>query len=181
MQSHENIMEIYFLFNEELKRKENFRKSIDKEIQDFDYYSIKNMISMEEKSDIVMQDVLLEMAKKSLNKTPIYYHMEKEELDIISQLIDDDFQYKYYHLSNYNNVLLDFSFKFWTIKPEVEKVMLQLIEKAIEYSSEDTLITLQKIKEWRNPWKDFVDKQILYYKLNDNLSIKEINSKKRKI
>lgn len=148
MQTHEDIMNIYFLFNEELKRKEDFRKNIDDKIKDFDYYSIKNVILLEEKSDMVMHDILFEVAKKSLHKTQLYYYIDKEELSLINQLIDDDFDYKYYHLSNYNNLLLDFSFKFWTVTPEAEQVMSKLIEKSVSFSREETEKTLEKIKEW---------------------------------
>lgn len=179
MQTHEEIMNIYFLFKDELKRKEDFRKSIDNNLQEFDYYLIKNMVLLEEKSDIVMHDILLDVAKKSLNKTQLYYYIEKEELKLITELINNDFQYKYYHINNYNNVLLDFSFKFWNVTPETDKVMSLLIKKSIEYSKEETYSTLEKIKEWRKPWKDFIDKQILYYQLNDSLSLKNISVKRK--
>lgn len=181
MQTHEDIMNVYFLFKEELSRKEEFRKNIDEKIKDFDYYTVKNMTLMEEKSDIVMHDILLEMAKKSLSKTPIYYHLEKEDIMLFCDLINEDFDDKYYHISNYHNLLLDFSMKFWTVKPEYEKVMSLLIEKSLEHSVEDTKKTLENIKEWRKPWKNFIEKQILYYKLNESLSYKREDMPKRKI
>ncbi len=120
MQTHEQIMQTFFLFSQEMERKEEFKNNINSLIQDYDYYKIKNLLELEDKSQWILKDTLIDIAKSSMKRTNLYHHIEKENIGLImSEIESEDFKYEFYYIDNYNNLLKDIVYKFW--KPSIEK------------------------------------------------------------
>ena len=59
--------------------------------------------------------------------------------------------------------------------------VISSFEKSILFSVEKTKGTFQYIKDYDKNWESFIDKQILFYKLEESLEIKNIKIPKIKI
>lgn len=182
MQTHEQIMQTFLIFSQEIERKEEFRKTINQTLQEYDYYKIKNLMELEDKSQWILQDTIAEIAKKSMKSTDLYFHIEKENFDLILNNIEsEDFKYELYYIDTYNNLLKDIVYKFWSPNVEKEKIVSKIIEKSVEFSVEKTKQTFKYIKDYDKNWEVFIDKQILFYKLEESLEERNIKIPKKKI
>lgn len=173
MKNHTAIMQAYFLFEEELQRKETFRKSMEGTFREFEFNEIKNIFEIEEKTDKVLKNSLTILITQSMKRTDLYYFLEKEDVGALQSLLEsNEFKYELYYINEYCNVITDMANKFWVITPAVENVASLLIEKAMEYSSEKTKKVCQAISKWNKTWEPFIDKQMLFYTLSENLTEK---------
>lgn len=173
MQNHETIMQTYFIFEEELERKENFRKNMEVTFREFEFNEIKSIFEIEEKTNKVLKNSLKTLINQSMKRTDLYYFLEKEDVGALQSLIEsNEFKYELYYINEYSNVITDMVNKFWVITPSVEKVVSLLIKKAMEYSTQKTQKVCQAINKWNKTWEPFLDKQILFYALSENLTEK---------
>lgn len=164
MQTHEQIMKTFILFSQEIERKEKFKKNMTPLIQEYDYYKLRNLLDLEDKSQWIMQDTLIDIAKDSMKRTNLYHHIEKENLDLInSEIESEDFKYELYYINSYNNLLKDIVYKFWKPTIEKEKIVANIIEKSMIFSLEKTKEIFKYIKNYDKNWETFIDKQILFY------------------
>lgn len=180
--NHEEMMKTFRIFIQEEERRQEFRKMIKPIISNYEYYQLSNMIELEDKTQVVIKQELVEMARKSMDKTFLYQEIEKKEIENIFYIIEDnDFNYELYYLDMYNNILKKITTTYWKPTLEAEKLLDSIIKKAIKYSKEKTLTTLEYIKTYETNWSQFVEKQILFYMLDDKLERKNQKDEIKKI
>lgn len=176
MKTHEEIMQSFWLFSKELERREKFKKKVDSITQHYEYYKVKNILDLEDKSQHILRDELVSLARESLKKTYIYELLEKKETEnLLEKIMSETFQYELYYIDKYNNLIKDVTTKYYSPDQKVFQLLKILIQKGMNKSFVETNEILNYIKKWDKEWEEFIDKQILYYKLGSNL--KEKNSK----
>lgn len=176
MKTHEEIMKSFWLFCKEIERRENFKKKASSIIHDYEYYKVRNILDLDDKSQHILKDELVSMARESVKKTFIYELLEKKETDnLLTKIQDKNFQYQLYYIDKYNNLITDITSKYYDPDYQVYEILKILIEKGMKQSFVQTNEVLEYIKKWDKEWESFIDKQILFYKLHSTM--KEKNSK----
>lgn len=72
MNHHESIIKQCLLIEEELERKEQFRINFVKPLMGYEFMSIKSLFEIEEKTESVIKDTLVEIANRSMKKKQIF-------------------------------------------------------------------------------------------------------------
>lgn len=180
--NHEKTMNIFFIFMQEQERRQEFRKNTEIMMSDYEYYQLNNMLELEDKSQTIIKQELLEIAKKSMDKTIIYQNLMNKETEVVIDLVEEeDFKFELFYLDSYNNILKKVTEVYWKPTIKEEKLLELLIKKSLEYSREKTFKTLEYIKKWENNWCSFIEKQILFYKLEENLKKKNQKDEIKKL
>lgn len=177
MKTHEENMKSFWFFSKEIERREKFKKKATSITDDYTYYKLRNILELDEKSQLILRDELISIARESLKKTFIYELLEKKETEsLLEKVNSEDFKYNLYYIDKYNNLIKDITIKYYNPDQQVYELLTVLIAKGMKNSFVKTKEILDYIKKYDKEWESFIDKQILFYKLN--LGLKEKNSKK---
>lgn len=176
--NHIEIMETYQTILDELERKSIFRKNMETTLQSYEFHTFRNILEIEEKTDIVLKNNIVDIASKSMKKTDLYFFLEQSNTEAIISLVEsDNFKYELYYINQYTNLLKDIVNKYWNPHQKAEELIALVIKKGMEKDHNKTKEVCTDIKLWYENWKEFIDKQILYYKLEDKIVKKTISKK----
>ena len=170
-------MENYWIFQSEIKRREKFILSVQDKVNCYELYNIKSIIELNRNSDTILENTFLEIIQKSLKQTNLYYFLENKsnnedyDLERINDIINENFDYKYYYINYYQNPISEFKSKYLN-NVKTEKIMHELIQKSFEFSLKETKQTLDNIIKYKNNWSNFCGKELLNYELLENLKNK---------